>query len=190
MKIFGSCKRVLHIMYFIMFLEGLILLGVGFYQGYYLKRVLSFAPIPEYVLAGYHTHSLPMDIIIPKMSLTLPVKQTRIVNGIWEVSDNSANHLLASAVPGDKGNIVIYGHNTAHILGSLKYLRPGDILIIKTEDEKNHEYKIWETKIITPNDTSDVQPKNYEMLTLFTCSGFLDTKRLVIHAEPLSINDI
>ena len=105
-----------------------ILLAIGIsgiiilFQTYaieFQRNVLSFnKPIPKFT--GLTTkYSTPISIFISKLNISLPVKETNIINGTWQVFDESANFLETSARLGEQGNIIIYGHNQNKVLGKL-----------------------------------------------------------------------
>jgi LPXTG-site transpeptidase (sortase) family protein len=114
-----------------------------------------------------------------------PIRSGEIQNGKWSLDTDAATHLSQSANPGEAGNIVIYGHNTREILGNIRVLVPGEKITLTTEDGSQHLYEVEWTKEVPPSDVSAVQPTDSEMLTLFTCSGFLDSQRFVVRAKPV-----
>jgi len=62
------------------------------------------------------------------------------------------------------------------------------LLAIATSDGETYSYKIKETKTVTPNAVEFVLPKDTETMTLYTCTGFLDSKRFMVIAEPFVKN--
>src|SRR3972149_6306321 len=67
----------------------------------------------------------PVKIYIPKLEKTLDITDGYIVDGRWTVSESGVSHLTKSALPGEIGNSVIYGHNKAEILGKLWKVEKG-----------------------------------------------------------------
>jgi LPXTG-site transpeptidase (sortase) family protein len=185
MKRIGINKILLTLIYLIIFFEGVFFLGRAYYEGYYLKRILNFSNIKGYDSQEIRQSPLPVQITIPNLNINLEIKETNINNGYWEVTDDYANHLSISARPEENGNIVIYAHNKAKLFGKLRYLKRGNKIIIRTTDNSKYEYLVKDIKEVLPTDTFDVQSKNYKTLTLFTCIGFMDNKRLVIQADPI-----
>ncbi|OGM69990.1 hypothetical protein A2975_05285 [Candidatus Woesebacteria bacterium RIFCSPLOWO2_01_FULL_44_14] len=47
-----------------------------------------------------------------------------------------------------------------------------------------YEYRVEEINEVYPNQTQVIAPTTDERLTLYTCSGFADTKRLIVVAKP------
>lgn len=125
----------------------------------------------------------PQRIIIPQLSIDLPVHEANIVNGYWETSETTASHGLGSAYPGQNGNIVIFAHARDGLFAPLKNITPGTTVYVLTND-RWHEYRITTIRTVLPDETEVIEPTEAETLTLFTCTGFLDTKRLVVTALP------
>lgn len=142
------------------------------------------APVKKVVQAAEKTYPLPTHITIPKVSLDLPIEETAINNGLWQVADNAASHLDISARPGEKGPIILYDHNTNDKFGPIRWLNKGETINITTADGKTHSYTISETLTVTP-DKIEVFTKNPgETLILYTCDGFADLERFVVIAVP------
>jgi len=104
---------------------------------------------------------------------------------VWQVSEKGASHLSISANPGEKGNIVIYGHNKNNLFGPIRWLEKGDSIKVINEEEKEFLYKVVGTVQVNPTELEYVLPKEKEILTLYTCDGFLDSRRYVVLAEPV-----
>lgn len=104
---------------------------------------------------------------------------------VWSISDSTATFLTQSARPGEGGNVVIYGHNTRPILGNIRTVKVGEEIAVTTADGQQHRYRVTWTKEVRPSDVSSVQPTDTEVLTVYTCTGFLDSKRFIVRAEPI-----
>lgn len=124
----------------------------------------------------------PVRIIIPKLSLDLDITPARIIGDKWETTDNGVSYMLGSSIPSEKGNTVIYGHAKNNIFGNLKKLKKDDLIYVLT-NEKWFRYKVIETKTVKPTETEVVAPTIDKTLTIFTCTAFLDSKRLVVTAK-------
>lgn len=126
-------------------------------------------------------------ISIPDKGIALPIKETYIVNNSWGINPDGASHLITSANPGEKGNIIIYGHNTTDRFGSLKEVKTGSLIKLYTLDNKTHVYVVKKISVVNPTDITPLLPTKDEVLTIYTCTGFADLKRLVIQAQPFTI---
>ena len=128
--------------------------------------------------------SLPVVLNIPSLAADLSVEQSYIRNGEWEISKKGVSHLNNSAQPGTNGNIVIYGHNTVTQLGNLLSLQDGAYIIIETKDGGMHSYVVTKKEEVSPREVGILKSNGSEALTLYTCIGFADSMRLVVHAVP------
>ena len=93
--------------------------------------------------------------------------------------------MSSSARVGEKGNIVIYAHNKATSFGPLAQIKIGDPITLKTRSGKNYSYGVYKIFMVNPNQVEVLQSKGAEELTLYTCTGFADSKRLIVKAKPL-----
>lgn len=163
---------------------GLLLIVFGT-TNYFRIRRLSFNGTPKVVQNAGENLDVPVEIIIPSLSLDLKVDPGVIMDGVWQISANNATFLTTSAIPGQNGNTVIYGHNLKRILGSLPYLSIGQKITLKTVSGKILNYEVVSKEIVSPNRIDLVSPTNTEELTIYTCTGFADTKRVVVKAKPI-----
>lgn len=154
----------------------------------YRRTILSFQVTPVVQAEARLRHSQPVQIKVNGTPIDLPITPAYIVNGIWETSDSTATHLTTSARPGEGGNVVIYGHNRNSLLRSLHGVQVGDTIEVTSEDGTIYEYKIENTEIIKPSQIEVVSPTDHEVLTMYTCTGFLDSKRLVVRATPSRVS--
>ena len=125
----------------------------------------------------------PQRIVIPALNLDLPVVEARVVNGFWEPSQSSASHGVGAANPGEPGNVVIFAHARDDLFGPLRNLKKDIIIYVLTKD-RWYSYSTEDIKLVDPSDIQVIAPTPAETLTLYTCSGFLDTKRLIVTARP------
>lgn len=130
-------------------------------------------------------NKLPERILIPDLSIDLPVKKAKIINGYWEVFSDSAGWGEGSGLPGKAGNQVIFAHVREGLFLPLKGVKEGMSVYVLTDDEW-FSYEVEEIKEVFPNQTEVIAPTEDETLTLYTCSGFDDSKRLIVVAKRLS----
>jgi len=126
---------------------------------------------------------LPAKIFIPKIKRELSVSPTKVVDDQWIVSKTGVSYLLGSGLPGRKGNVVIFGHNWRRLFGPLRWLKPGDEIRVTTRGGQEFFYQVAEIKTVSPEAVEVLAPTEDFTLTLYTCAGFLDTKRLVVRAK-------
>lgn len=131
------------------------------------------------------TATNPVNITIPDINLDLPVTEATITDGTWEISNIGGSHWDNSADPGQAGNIVIYGHNLNNLFGPIRWLEVGQEINLTNELGEVHKYKIAQTVTVDPSHVEYVQPTDTEILTIYTCIGFLDSQRFIIIAKPI-----
>ena len=127
--------------------------------------------------------SPPVRIVIPSLEIDLPVKTANIVNGYWEVFSDSAGFGQGSAYPEDnQGNQVIFAHARKGLFLPLRDIKQGAEVMVFTSD-KWYSYKVEEIKEVLPSQTEVIAPTDDSVLTLYTCSGYADSKRLIVKAK-------
>jgi len=126
--------------------------------------------------------SPPIRIIIPDLDIDLPVKEAKVINGFWEVFADSAGFGVGSSYPEDVGNQVIFAHARKGLFLPLKDTKAGQMIYILTKNSW-FSYKIEAIKEVLPNQLEVIAPTNEAVLTLYTCSGFADSKRFIVIAK-------
>ena len=128
----------------------------------------------------------PAKIYIPKLERTLDVSDGFIKDNRWTVSQTGVSYLINSGRLGEPGNVVLYGHNTKDVLGSLWKVQAGDIVEVTDSEGNIHKFEIFERKEVKPNSVEILESTEDSRLTIYTCSGFLDTARFVVVAKKVS----
>lgn len=176
-------RKLAKILFFFFLCFLLILSTFGFYI-YYQRRILSFSSTPS----SFRNKSLseaPTRISIPSAGINLPIETGSIINGVWEISLENATFLDISAKPGNGGNTVIYGHNKKAIFGNLNKVGVGYLIILETHSGDVFNYKVESIQTVKPTQVDVIAPTDFEILTVYTCNGILDSTRLVIKAKPV-----
>jgi sortase A len=94
-------------------------------------------------------------------------------------------HYSGTPLPGEPGNSGIAGHRTTYgaPFYDLNELTPGDPITVTTIQGK-FLYKVTQSLVVDPSDTSVVAASTFPELTLTTCNPrFSATQRLVVHAR-------
>lgn len=165
------------------FVMGFLFLAV--YAGLWVNQEVQLSLVTPKIPASQEAKkpaAKPTQIIIPKVNIDLPIEETAITNGIWQIGPNGASHLAISARPGEKGTIIMYGHNTNNRLGPIRWLGKGEKIQLKSADGKIFTYTITKTMQIA-SDKVDILNQKGETLVLYTCDGFADLKRFVVIAK-------
>ena len=166
----------------ILILVGLVCFGIIFSFKAYQKSILSFSNVPE-LKEEISTDLFPKQILIPKVRIDLQVFPAKASGEIWEVSEKGSSYLLGSGVPGQKGNVVIYGHNKNKLFGPIRWLGKGEEIKVVNKKEEEFVYEVVETKTVTPNNVEVLAPTEDATLTLYTCTGFFDSQRFIVVAK-------
>lgn len=169
----------------ILIVGGLLLISFSLLHAYFKYRSLSLA---RQVVAEYKPivteQPRPRHIFI-RWFIDTDIEDMSYSGGRWGVSDTKASYLLQSARPGQAGNIVIYGHNTHEILGNIRALKGGELITLTTSDGAKRQYRVDKTVEVSPTATQYLEPTSIETLTLYTCSGLLDSQRFIVQAHPI-----
>jgi LPXTG-site transpeptidase (sortase) family protein len=183
-------KRWLPKIFLVLIIVGINMVILGGVYLSYRKTILSFQVAPTVTAPVHLRAARPSHIVINRVGVDLNVTPAAIENGIWQTSQTDATHLVDSARPSEGGNVVVYGHNTKKIFAPLHQVKTGDIITLTTEDGRAHEYQIDQITTVTPDQIEVVLPTDHEVLTVYTCTGWLDSKRLIIKAKPRSVSSL
>lgn len=137
----------------------------------------------EFIHYNIVVSNYPTRLIIPSIYLDLRVKPARIINGVWETDNDSVNYGLGSALPGIVGNSVFFAHARAGLFLPLININQNDPISVQTKDGQWVTYFVVEKKEVRPDKIEVIGPTPDKTLTLFTCSGFAESKRLIIIAK-------
>ncbi len=121
-------------------------------------------------------------IKIPAIDVNHP-----IVEGVydWEQLKRGVGHHIASAQPGQTGNMVFAAHNDIYgeIFRYLDQLSPGDEIIVET-DVRSYTYVVTQIDIVDPTDVSVMESTDYASTTLISCYPYrINTQRIVVSAD-------
>ena len=156
----------------------------------------SHRPATEGAVPGQYLH-----LVEPGASIPIPTPGPRqasriLIEGIgvnapvvegdgWEELKMGAGHRIGSGNPGERGNMVISGHNDVYgeIFRYLADVSIGDAVIVYTGDTP-HSYVVVAKMVVEPTEVSLLEPTPNSTLTLITCHPYMiDTHRLVVIAE-------
>jgi sortase A len=139
------------------------------------------------------------EVIIPKINVELPIiyDSSANENDIENNLEDGVVHYPTTAVPGQQGNAAFFGHSSNNIFNKGKYkfafvllheLEPGDIFYL-TYNGKLYTYKVFDKKIVKPEQTSVLNPVvgKTSTATLITCDPpGTSINRLVVWGEQIS----
>jgi len=147
----------------------------------------------------------PVRIVIPVIGVDAPVVEVgiKIINtekgpqAQWETADYAAGHHYTSANPGEKGNIVISGHNNikGKVFQNLWQLKPGDKVLLYNAEGKAFAYEVKKVLLVKEKGVSEEQrranakymdPTPDETLTLISCwPPHGNSHRVIVIAKPV-----
>ena len=120
-------------------------------------------------------------IVIPAIDVDAPV----VEGDAWEELKMGVGHHIGSVNPGERGNMVVSGHNDVfgEVFRRLGELGAGDEIIVYA-GETPYRYLVRERRIVEPAEVGVMEPTTEATMTLITCYPYLiDTHRLVVIAE-------
>ncbi|HVF69626.1 MAG TPA: sortase [Xanthomonadales bacterium] len=160
---------------------GVLCYALGIYNIWLINdpRRLSFNSYTYARTSSFNESFTPTGITIKSLNINLPLIPSKISDGNWETTESGASYLASSPIPGDIGNSVIYGHNWTSLFGNLVSVLPGDEIEITYEDKSVKTFVVRYTSVVTPETSSILAPTTDRRITLYTCTGFLDSHRFV-----------
>ncbi len=121
----------------------------------------------------------PVSVQISSISIHLPLVPAKITVKGWETTTQGVSYLTSSPVPGYSGNSILYGHNWPSLLGKLPKVKPGDTVTVYYSDGTFSEFEVQKTGIVQPDQIGILDTTSDNRITIYTCTGFLDSKRFV-----------
>lgn len=169
-------------------ISGIFLVSLSLTHNFLRSRALRIeaATVEEYVTSSTKVDdaTLPKHIFIP-WNTDSEITPQLYVQGEWTISPDKVSYLINSARPGEMGNIILYGHNRRSILGNIRALKGGEQITLTLNNGVKRVYLVKKITEVSPAQTELLLPTATEILTLYTCSGPLDSRRFVVQASPL-----
>lgn len=179
------------------FISGVVICLIGLlglipstYFWYQTKQITQAAstsnePIvtqPTVVSSPSISTGKPTSLSIPSLNLNLAVADG-IFNpktGQWTLSNDKVHYALKTVQPNDKqGNTLIYGHYRPGVFATLKSIKPGSEVYVKTDNGLTFTYVYTDNRVVNPSDGSVFDYQGKPMLTLQTCTGrFMQNRQL------------
>lgn len=166
------------------FFVGIFLLLFAAYLGYerVTPRRLTFAYTASAKTATTSHVEAPIGVSIPSLGISLPIFPATVTNTSWPTTDKGVSYLLSSPLPGEKGNSILYAHNWPNLFGKLPQIKIGDKITIIEKKSTVLSFTVKYTAVVDPKNASILAPSKDKRVTLYTCTGFLDSKRFVVVA--------
>jgi LPXTG-site transpeptidase (sortase) family protein len=162
-------------------LQGLSFLVVGIYQ-------IVLKEYPQHLAFNNYTYEQsivapsdkqPTKITVKDVGISLPIFPAKVTNNQWEVTTKGASYLSSSPLPGNVGNSIIYAHNWESLFGHLTNAKIGDEVEVEYADKSKKTFVITYTSVVSPDVSTILAPSTDKRITMYTCTGFLDSQRFV-----------
>lgn len=160
---------------------GILFYAFGIYNIYLRENPKKLA-FDEYTVVQHEaadSSSLPVKVTIHSVGIDTPVYPSRLEENIPQTIENGASYLISSPLPGTQGNSIIYAHNWKNLFGPLVNVKTGQEVEVEYADGKKKKFVIRYTSVVNPNESTILSPSDDTRITLYTCTGFLDSKRFV-----------
>ena len=134
----------------------------------------------------------PPEIIIPKIGVTAPLNMNVLPSQVLPTLQNGVVHYADTALPGQIGNVVIFGHSSdfpwspgayKNVFALLDRLAPGDQIIVPYGTQR-FGYVVISSQVVRATELSVLKKTPTPQLTLITCYPVgTAQRRLVIVAR-------
>jgi sortase A len=181
--------RVLHVAYYFFLAAGVFALG---YAGYVVaeSRIYQQMAIKTFQRAGplLEPHSPAEGEVVGEIELPRVGIHAIVLNGDSPAQlRHAVGHLSKSALPGERGNVVIAGHRDT-FFRPLQNVLTGDEIRFTTRGQR-FEYVVLSVEVVEPTDVRVLRSSTGHELTLLTCFPFRFVgpapKRFVVHAREV-----
>jgi len=159
------------------------------FSGFLFLRRFSVSPIDTQLLPQAQAEVapakdvLPIEFVMPNQRIDLSVIPAQIQDQEWQLSNHGVS-LLQTALPAaaDRG-LIMYGHNWRSVLANLHQAKIGEKIHLIYADGNVVEYTIQSMIIVSPKQLDVLNMAKADTLLVYTCTGFLDSERLVVLAR-------
>lgn len=150
----------------------------GYIPAHLLPAINNYEAPPAPTPAPEHARRIQMEAIDV---------DSAIYQGMydWEVLKKGVAQHIGSAAPGQKGNMVLAGHNDVYgeVFRDLDQLVPGDEILVSSE-RQTYTYVVRKTVIVDPTEVSVMARTEHASLTLISCYPYrVNTRRIVVFAD-------
>jgi LPXTG-site transpeptidase (sortase) family protein len=118
------------------------------------------------------------QLSIPAIGLSAPMAWNIEEHAVQDNLNRGLVHYQGTAQPGQAGNMVVFGHSSdyfwkrnpyATVFALLPQLAIGDIIRVVDVRGVTHQYRVSETKVVSPYERSVMENVPGEKITLITC---------------------
>lgn len=159
------------------------------FSSFLLLRRFSTSPIEPHLMPQAQAEAipakdlLPIEFVMPDQRIDLSVIPAQIQDQQWQLSNHGVS-LLQTAMPTGEGQgLIMYGHNWRSLLGSLHKAKIGEKINLIYADGNVVQYTIQSMITVSPKRLDVLNLAKADTLLVYTCTGFLDSERLVVLAH-------
>lgn len=123
----------------------------------------------------------PTRLVISKLAIDWPI----VEGDGWEELKRGVGHHIGSADPGERGNMVLSGHDDVYgeVFKDIDQLAVGDLVLVYAGGHA-FRYEVRARRVVSPSELSVLYPTREPVVTLITCTPYrVDTQRLVVVAQ-------
>lgn len=148
----------------------------------------NIAEIPEHLQPMVQSlENIPIPTAAPDQAIRIQVPAINldapVVQGDgWEQLKKGVGQNIASANPGQNGNVVLSAHNDVYgeLFRHLDKLQPGDQVVVYTQ-QRQYVYVVDRTEIVEPTAVEVMASTGSPTVTLISCYPYLvDKERIVV----------
>ncbi len=183
-------RQLLTILFF--FLSGFFLFKAGFLTIEHFVIVPNNSALYAYAKttnspdeaseASSSTENNPEKLEIPDQKIALPIMPSSIVNGEWQVSTQGVS-LLSQFSEASNHGLVLFGHDWPVLLGRMRQSKIGEHVSLTYKDGTKKTYRIESVFSVSPTQLDILNLAKPDTVLIYTCSGFMDSKRFVVLAQ-------
>jgi len=135
--------------------------------------------LAQQVSTASEMDNTPLRILLPTLNVDLPIEPAPILKDTWQVFENAAG--LGQGT--NENNLVIFAHARPEMFARLSELQIGDKFYL-LGNSKWQTFEVVDKSYIFPEDINTVlkTANAAPTVTLFSCDGPNDEKRVVIKA--------
>ncbi len=157
-----------------------LLISLSLQQTAVASPVVATTPAVVRKYKKQEVHGIPVHISVPSLGIA-----TRVDKGyydanrqLWSISEDAAYYATTTEeINTERGNTLIYGHNSNKIFLKLHDIKPGAKAYVKTANGYTFTYTLTATEDVHPGETDSLNYQGKPRLTLQTCTGFWNEKR-------------
>lgn len=133
--------------------------------------------------------TLPTHVQIESNGPQLELLPAKIENSQWETTESGVSILTNPEYLGlSKSTMVLYGHNWPRLFGPLHTLKKNSTISVKIGGRWK-QYEVSKTHVVAPTDLGVLYTLPPDSIVMYTCTGILDRKRLIVLATPLDTHE-